>query len=97
MVVCDGCSSALFGVHHVCIECQDYHLCHSCAMMGVSTKQHSSDHAMQCVIVLAEMQELPPDDERTKFVNSLEHQAVSSPIHVLSHSSLPHPTSAINQ
>jgi len=59
-VTCDGCGISNFtGTRHKCLDCNDYDLCHDCAINGITTKQHSEHHHMQTIS--------PPSDQHADY------------------------------
>jgi len=73
-VTCDGCGIANFpGLRHKCLICFDYDLCHSCALNGISTKEHISNHPLQTIVApsLSNDFDLPPFNSGSSFRSSL--------------------------
>eukprot|EP01103_Thecamoeba_quadrilineata_P018560 TRINITY_DN710_c0_g1_i3.p1 TRINITY_DN710_c0_g1~~TRINITY_DN710_c0_g1_i3.p1 ORF type:complete len:247 (-),score=31.82 TRINITY_DN710_c0_g1_i3:148-888(-) len=49
-VTCDGCGLSNFpGTRHRCLVCYDYDLCHNCAIIHATSKQHSDTHPMETI------------------------------------------------
>ncbi|CAH2245897.1 jg27781 [Pararge aegeria aegeria] len=50
-VSCDSCLKNNFrGRRYKCLICIDYDLCAACYESGATTNQHTTEHAMQCIL-----------------------------------------------
>ncbi|KAH9360393.1 hypothetical protein HPB48_008381 [Haemaphysalis longicornis] len=50
-VSCDACSRSDFrGKRYKCLICYDYDLCETCYEEGATSKAHSTEHAVQCIL-----------------------------------------------
>jgi len=77
-VTCDGCGIGNFpGLRHKCMICYDYDLCHSCAVSGVSTKDHNSSHPLQAIVAPSQGPDfdIQFDSSGTSFLNPLNGSA----------------------